>query len=118
MSDDGPGLSEEDVNRILGEKVYDSGAIGMGTAADTEELRRQKGSGFGLMNCKGIIEKYRKTNAVFSVCCFSIDSTLGKGSRFYFRLPKGIKKNSFYMSDIRHEYFRTRQLSVVGIQTA
>ena len=42
MSDDGPGLSEEDVNRILGEKVYDSGAIGMGTAADTEELRRQK----------------------------------------------------------------------------
>lgn len=92
VSDDGPGLSEEDVNRILGEKVYDSGAIGMGTAADTEELRRQKGSGFGLMNCKGIIEKYRKTNAVFSVCCFSIDSTLGKGSRFYFRLPKGVKR--------------------------
>lgn len=82
MSDDGPGLSEEDVNRILGEKVYDSGAIGMGTAADTEELRRQKGSGFGLMNCKGIIEKYRKTNAVFSVCCFSIDSILGKEAVF------------------------------------
>lgn len=92
VSDNGPGLSEEDVNRILGEKVYDSGSIGMGTAADTEELRKQKGSGFGLMNCKGIIEKYRKTNAVFRVCCFSIDSTLGKGSRFYFRLPKGVKK--------------------------
>lgn len=92
VSDNGPGLSEEDVNRILGEKVYDSGSIGMGTAADTEELRKQKGSGFGLMNCKGIIEKYRKTNTVFRVCCFSIDSTLGKGSRFYFRLPKGVKK--------------------------
>ena len=92
VSDNGPGLSEEDVNRILGEKVYDSGSIGMGTATDTEELRKQKGSGFGLMNCKGIIEKYRKSNALFSVCRFSIESTLGKGSRFYFRLPKGAKK--------------------------
>lgn len=92
VTDNGPGLSEEDVNRILGEKVYDSGSIGMNTATDVEELRKQKGSGFGLMNCKGIIEKYRKTNAVFGVCRFSIDSTLGKGSRFYFRLPKGVKK--------------------------
>ena len=46
MSDDGPGLSEEDVNRILGEKVYDSGAIGMGTAADTEEFAPAEGIWF------------------------------------------------------------------------
>lgn len=92
VSDNGPGLSEEDVNRILGEKVYDSELIGIGTASDIAELRKQKGSGFGLMNCKGIIEKYRKTNAIFQVCRFAIDSVPGKGSRFYFRLPKGIRK--------------------------
>jgi hypothetical protein len=44
------------------------------------------------MNCKGIIEKYRKTNALFRVCCFNIESRLGEGSRFYFRLPKGTKR--------------------------
>lgn len=92
VEDDGPGLSEKDRSRILGEKVYDSGAIGMETAADAAELQRQKGHGFGLMNCKGIIEKYRKTNSVFAVCRFDIQSTLGKGSRFSFRLPKGARR--------------------------
>ena len=92
VEDNGPGLSEKDRSRILGEKVYDSGAIGMETAADAAELQRQKGHGFGLMNCKGIIEKYRKTNSVFSVCRFDIQSTLGKGSRFSFRLPKGARR--------------------------
>lgn len=92
VADNGPGLSEEDVHRILSEKVYDSGSIGMDTAADTDQLQKQKGHGFGLMNCKGIIDKYKKTNSIFSVCLFSIESKLGKGSRFYFRLPKGMKR--------------------------
>ena len=47
------------------------------------------GHGFGLMNCKGIIEKYRKMSQLFSVCQISAESELGKGSRFFFRLPKG-----------------------------
>ncbi|MBQ9285697.1 MAG: DUF5112 domain-containing protein [Bacteroidaceae bacterium] len=47
-----------------------------------------KGFGFGLMNCKGIIEKYRKTNALFRVCLFGIESEVGQGSRFWFRLPR------------------------------
>lgn len=56
VEDNGCGLSPEDVARIVGEKVYDSKAIGMSDAPDKEELRKNKGSGFGLMNCKGIIE--------------------------------------------------------------
>ena len=92
VSDNGPGLSSEDVDCILNEKVYDSGKIGMQTAQDAEELQKSKGSGFGLMNCKGIIEKYRKTNALFRVCCFRVESRLGEGSRFYFRLPKGTRR--------------------------
>ena len=92
VEDNGPGLSEKDVHRILSEKVYDSGSIGMDTAKDAGELQKQKGHGFGLMNCKGIIDKYKKTNALFSVCVFSIESKLGKGSRFFFRLPKGVRR--------------------------
>ncbi|MBR1879350.1 MAG: DUF5112 domain-containing protein [Prevotella sp.] len=52
----------------------------------------QQGHGFGLMNCKGIIEKYRKTSQLFSVCSLQAESEEGKGSRFFFRLPKGIKR--------------------------
>ena len=48
--------------------------------------------GFGLMNCKGIIEKYRKMSQLFSVCQLSAESEQGRGSRFFFRLPKGIKR--------------------------
>ena len=54
VSDNGPGLSPEDIQHLLGEKVYDSQTIGLATAADVEALRRQKGQGFGLMNCKEI----------------------------------------------------------------
>lgn len=92
VEDTGRGLSAEDVQQILGEKVYDSSKIGLSDTKDIDSLRKNKGSGFGLMNCKGIIEKYRKTNSLFDVCLFSIDSTLGKGSRFFFRIPKGIRR--------------------------
>lgn len=92
VEDNGRGLSPEDVALIQDEKVYDSRMIGMKENNETEELKRMKGSGFGLMNCKGIIEKYRKTNPLFHVCMFSVDSKLGKGSRFYFRLPLGVRK--------------------------
>lgn len=92
VEDNGRGLSPQDVERIAEQKVYDPKQIGMADAADVDELRKAKGSGFGLMNCKGIIEKYRKTNALFSVCKFGVESTLGKGSRFFFRLPTGVSK--------------------------
>lgn len=48
------------------------------------------GHGFGLLNCKGIIEKYKKVSSIFSVSSIFAESELGKGSRFVFRLPRGI----------------------------
>lgn len=67
-----------------------------GIGIDADELssifcrKISNGHGFGLMNCKGIIEKYRKTSKLFNVCKISAESEKGKGSRFSFRLPHGI----------------------------
>ncbi|NMA75278.1 MAG: DUF5113 domain-containing protein [Bacteroidales bacterium] len=92
ITDTGIGLSENDVNRIQNEKVYDAKQIGKEQQEKIEDVLQQKGSGFGLMNCKGIIEKYRKTSSQFNVCQFGVESKQGKGSRFYFRLPRGVKR--------------------------
>lgn len=88
VADTGCGLSDEDIALIGSSKVYDAGQIGQ----DNQVAVANKGSGFGLMNCKGIIEKYRKTSALFGVCMFGIESRLGQGSRFYFRLPCSLRK--------------------------
>lgn len=85
VTDTGVGISAEDVERILSSKVYDASRIG-----STGSMAVNKGGGFGLMNCKGIIEKYRKTDEVFSVCAMDIKSRPKCGSRFSFRLPKGV----------------------------
>ena len=61
-------------------------------------MAANKGGGFGLMNCKGIIEKYRKTDALFSVCEMNIKSERGMGSRFSFRLPKGVKRTMMLLA--------------------
>ncbi|MBR5813878.1 MAG: DUF5113 domain-containing protein [Bacteroidaceae bacterium] len=89
VTDTGIGVSQSDIDRILCEKVYDASTIGK----DNELLTaKKKGGGFGLMNCKGIIEKYRKSGELFKVCSLNIESEQGKGSRFSFRLPKGIMR--------------------------
>lgn len=87
VSDTGVGLSQGDIEAILNSKVYDASAIGRDS-----RLSSNKGGGFGLMNCKGIIEKYRKTDELFAVCRMDIASTPGKGSRFSFRLPRGVMR--------------------------
>ncbi|MBR3976344.1 MAG: DUF5113 domain-containing protein [Bacteroidaceae bacterium] len=89
VTDTGIGLSQTDIERILGEKVYDASNIGVDNASLPAD---SKGGGFGLLNCKGIIEKYRKSDAIFSVCSMDIKSEPGKGSRFSFRLPKSVQR--------------------------
>lgn len=82
VADTGVGLTEEDVAQLTGSKYYDPSRIG------TPGLG--KGFGFGIMNCKGIIAKYRKTSSRFQVCDFGVQSSKGKGSRFWFRLPLAV----------------------------
>ena len=90
VTDTGCGLTAEEVDLISSSKVYDARQIGVHSPAAWKE----KGSGFGLLNCKGIIEKYKKAGELFSVCRFHVESEAGKGSCFSFRLPKGVKKCS------------------------
>ncbi len=75
VRDTGCGLNSEQLDHVFDHKVVDNGG---------------QSHGFGLMNCKGIIEKYRKMSQLFSVCQLQASSEKGKGSRFSFRLPKGI----------------------------
>ena len=79
ISDTGSGMTEEELENVFTRKVI----------TDNAHLSSH---GFGLMNCKGIIEKYRKISQIFSVCDIAAESQKGKGSRFFFRLPKGIVK--------------------------
>lgn len=85
IEDTGIGLSPEDVETLNNSKVYDSKKIGHGYS---EDISGRKGFGFGIMNCKGIIGKYRKQSSLFNVCEFGVRSTVGKGSTFWFRLPR------------------------------
>lgn len=80
VCDTGIGLLPEDVKTLNDSKVYDPDRLGTSSVG--------KGFGFGIMNCKGIIGSYRKLSSLFGVCDFGVESELGKGSRFWFRLPR------------------------------
>ena len=73
VEDTGKGMTNEQLEHLFDHKI-------------------EGGHGFGLLNCKGIIEKYRKISQIFSVCHIGASSTLGKGSKLFFRLPKGIAR--------------------------
>ncbi len=73
VSDTGQGMTGEQLAHLFDHKI-------------------ESGHGFGLLNCKGIIEKYRKISQIFSVCVISASSTVGKGTRLMFRLPKGVMR--------------------------
>lgn len=69
VSDTGCGMDEEQLSHVFDHQLTTHG--------------------FGLLNCKGIIEKYRKMSQLFSVCTLQAESQQGRGSRFFFRLPLG-----------------------------
>ena len=73
VEDTGTGMTKEQLEHLFDHKI-------------------EGGHGFGLLNCKGIIEKYRKISQIFSVCQIGATSAVGKGSKLFFRLPKGIAR--------------------------
>ena len=77
VSDNGCGIEQKVLDHIFDHKVI----------VDQPDSTSH---GFGLVNCRGIINKYHKISKIFSVCEISAKSKLGKGSTFSFRLPKGI----------------------------
>lgn len=80
VADSGEGMTEEQVAKIFDVKpIRDDAAV----------TDIQQSHGFGLQNCKGIIEKYKKTNALFARCRIGVESAAGKGTRVFFRLPQG-----------------------------
>lgn len=84
IADTGCGMNEEQLQHLFEFKpVTDEQVFGNAVP------RQFHSHGFGLMNCKGIINQYRKISRVFSVCILSVESEVSKGSRFFFRLPAG-----------------------------
>ena len=78
VADTGQGMSEDQLLHLFERQVI----------VDSDRKQEGRSHGFGLINCKGIIEKYRKLSQIFSVCMIAAESELGKGSRIYFRLPQ------------------------------
>jgi signal transduction histidine kinase len=70
ICDEGVGISEDNLNKLF---RLDSDYLSLGTA-------QEKGSGIGLLLCKEYIEK--NNGKIWA------ESEEGKGSRFYFTLPK------------------------------
>ncbi|SFG11369.1 Histidine kinase-, DNA gyrase B-, and HSP90-like ATPase [Prevotella sp. KH2C16] len=82
VKDTGIGMTPEQLNHLFDHKPITD---------EHGELKEEKSHGFGLMNCKGIIDKYRKISQVLSVCSIGAESE-GIGSRLWFRLPKGVAR--------------------------
>lgn len=86
VADDGEGMPEQQLEHVFDHKAIVDNAVGEKNNVGETAAHH----GFGLLNCKGIIEKYRKMSGFFSKCMISAESKEGEGSRFFFRLPKGV----------------------------
>ena len=88
VCDTGMGMTEKQVEHLFEHKPIVDDTVKSTVLASNS----QRSHGFGLMNCKGIIDKYKKVSKIFSVCMIGAESAAGKGSRLYFRLPKGVAR--------------------------
>lgn len=80
ISDTGKGMGKEQLDHLFEYKdIQDDNTTNEGSHH------------FGLQNCRGIIDRYRKISSQFSVCTILAESTIGKGTSIMFRLPLVIK---------------------------
>lgn len=100
VCDTGIGLSAGDVQTLNDSKVYDPKRLGASNVG--------KGFGFGIMNCKGIIGSYRKLSSLFNVCNFGVESQLGRGSRFWFRLPRVLSLVCLFVLSLSVDAMKSR----------
>ncbi|MGM9713403.1 MAG: DUF5112 domain-containing protein [Prevotella sp.] len=87
VSDNGQGMTPQQQATL-----FDIKAITDETLTDGKTAAKSRSHGFGLANCKGIIEKYKKTNTLFAKCSIGVESVPGEGTRIFFRLPDGIRR--------------------------
>lgn len=96
ITDTGVGMNEEQLAHVFDHKPIVEESIDNLRNKDANKqsllVNESTSHGFGLMNCKGIVEKYRRISQIFKVCTIAAESKLGEGSRFYFRLPKGVAR--------------------------
>lgn len=88
VEDTGCGMSEDQVAHLFEYKPISDEQVSAQAVASA-----RRSHGFGLMNCQGIINHYRKLSQLFAVCTLQAESTPGKGSRLFFRLPKGVVRH-------------------------
>ena len=74
VEDNGKGMSETQIKTLFEIKPI-------------QDDRETSSHGFGLQNCKGIIECYRKISHIFSICSIGVESQLGKGTKVSFSIP-------------------------------
>jgi signal transduction histidine kinase len=104
VKDTGAGMTDEQLQHLFDPKpIRDTGT---------------GGHGFGLLNCKGIIEKYRKISQIFSVCSISAESEKGKGSRLFFRLPKGLLRSMLLLFTLHSSLFTSSAQPVDDLSRA